>query len=92
MDFVANLCGYTKFGEEFRVLAAHSVSFLTGEKSTVKHVAGLTKRLFHLVPPLRLLFAVPRPETFLRRHATFAPTVCHKLWPLHMVLNGLILI
>src|SRR5262245_50651602 len=69
MDFVATLCGFAKFGQEFGVFRAKLIRLRSREKLAVKHVAGLVKRLFHLVAPSRFLPAKPFPKAIISRHA-----------------------
>ena len=92
MDFDAMLCCFAKLGQEFGVFRAKFVGLCSREKLAVKHVACLVERLFHLVSPLRFLTAKPLPETGFSWCPAFAATPRGKLWPLHVVRNGLILI
>jgi len=92
MDFVATLCGFAKFGEEFGVFSAHLIRLVHRQEFAVQFVPLHVEVLLYFIPPLRFLATEPLPKTALRRCAAFAPTPRGKLWPLHMVLNGLILI
>ena len=55
MDFVANLCGFAKFGEEFGVLQADSVRLLDSEELAVEFPADIVEGFLHFVAPLRFL-------------------------------------
>ena len=91
-NFAVGLYGFAESSDEFGVLSAPLGRLVHRQKFTVQFVPLHVEVLLYFVPPLRFLATEPLPKTAFRWCAAFLPTPRGKLWPLHMVLNGLILI
>jgi hypothetical protein len=87
MDFVATLCGFAKFGEEFGVLCAYSVRLFSREELAVEFVADIVESFLHLAAPWGFLLHEPRFEARLGRRSALASAPRGELWKFQMALD-----